>query len=88
MKSLRVKVAVGVLIAGVIVLLALTFSGKRVSPARPIKLSFRFGGFSTNAAKGVLAIFSISNSAPWTVNYRVGLPQAKTNGSLVAGPNH
>lgn len=77
-KSLRGKVAVGVLIAGVIVLLAFTLSGKRASTAAPI--TFRFGGFSTNAAQAVLAMFSITNSSPWTFNYRAGLPQAKTNG--------
>ena len=26
-------------------------------------------------------MFSVSNSSPWNVNYRPGLPQAKTNGS-------
>lgn len=81
MKSLRVRVAVGVLIGGLIVLLGFTGSGKRVSTAGPINVSLRFGGFSTNAAAGVLAMFSMSNSNPWKVNYRAGLIQAKINGS-------
>lgn len=81
MKSLRFRVAAGVLIGGLILLLGLTLSGNRVSTAPPINVSLRFGGYSTNAAKGVLAIFSMSNSTPWSLNYREGLPQAKTNGS-------
>jgi hypothetical protein len=81
-KSLRVKVAVGVLIGGLIALLWFTLLGKRVSTAQPINVSLQFGGFSTNAATGrVLAMFSVSNSHPWKVEYREGLPQAKTNGS-------
>jgi hypothetical protein len=81
-KSLRVRVAVGVLIGALLALVGITFSGTRVSTARPVNVSLRFGGFSTNAATGgVLAIFSMSNSNPWTVAYRPGLPHAKTNGS-------
>src|SRR4051812_7850747 len=81
MKSLRVRIEVGVLIGSLLVLVGVTLSGKRVSTVRPINVSLRFGGFSTNAATGVLAMFSISNSNPWEVNYRPGLIQAKTNGS-------
>jgi hypothetical protein len=81
-KSLRVRVSVGVLIGALIALVGFTLFGKRLSTARPINVSLRFGGFSTNAATGrVLAMFSVSNSNPWKVEYRAALPQAKTNGS-------